>query len=85
MKKEVLAEIVKQTLYSILPELNEFSINEEDNLESLGANSMDRLELITVLSEQLEITHPMIYFSSAKTIGDLIKLLEKATIDTCST
>ncbi len=61
-----------------MPNLDESQISMQDSLRDLGANSVDRADLLMQTMESLEVMLPMIEFASAQNIGDIISLFEQA-------
>ena len=76
MKNEII-RLIKGNLIEIIPELEENSISINDTFTELGANSVDRGELITLTLERLNINMPRIEFVSAQSIADLTNLILK--------
>lgn len=62
-------------LISIIPELEESEIKEDETLRDLGANSVDRGELITLALEGLELDIPRVELAGAQTLGEIADLL----------
>lgn len=75
MKKEEILALVKENLIEIIPELEGEEINVDDTLVDIGANSVDRGELITLTLEALELDVSRIEFVGANTIGELAELM----------
>jgi polyketide biosynthesis acyl carrier protein len=46
-----------------------------DSLRDLGANSIDRADIITETMEQLDVSIPMVRFGDAKNIGDIVAII----------
>lgn len=59
----------------VVPEVDVRAISPEDNLRELGANSIDRAEIITESMQKLGISVPMVTFASADTVGDVVAIL----------
>jgi len=74
MKNEIL-NLIKENLLEIIPELAGKEISENENLVDLGANSIDRGELITLTLERLDLDVSRIEFVSAQTINELADLI----------
>ena len=74
MKSEVI-DLIKEILLEILPELEGEDISIDDKLVDLGANSIDRGELITLALERLDLEVPRIEFVKAQTINELANLI----------
>lgn len=74
MKNEMI-NLIKDNLVEIVPELEGREISNDESLVALGANSLDRGELITLVLEQLRLDIPRVEFASAQTINELADLL----------
>ncbi|MGB8195076.1 MAG: phosphopantetheine-binding protein [Chitinophagaceae bacterium] len=74
MKNEVV-ELIKGNLLEIIPELSKETISLDDSFVDLGANSIDRGELIMLTLERMELNVPRIEFVSAQTINQLADLI----------
>lgn len=76
MQNEII-ELIKENLVEILPDVEKNNISINDSLTELGANSVDRGELITITLERLNLNIPRIEFAGAQTIVDLADLIIK--------
>ncbi|MBA1429397.1 MULTISPECIES: acyl carrier protein [Pseudomonas fluorescens group] len=65
--------IVKHTRET-LPELAQ-PIGQDDRLVDLGANSMDRADIVAMTLSALGLRMPMVQTQQARNIGELAKLL----------
>jgi len=74
MKQEI-ASLIRENLLEIMPELNDEKFSDDDSFVELGANSIDRGELITLTLEKLNLDVPRIEFVSAQTIDQLAELM----------
>lgn len=70
----VFATIVDNTI-DLIPELAQKEISRTDSLKELGANSMDRSEIIMMTLESLSLNIPLVHLSGAKNIGELADLI----------
>jgi len=77
MKKEQVIELIKTNLAEIMPELEGTQININDPLVDIGANSIDRGELIALTLETLNLEVSRIEFAKAQTIDELADLVHK--------
>ncbi|MEM0939180.1 MAG: acyl carrier protein [Bacteroidota bacterium] len=78
MEKDTLLDLLKTHLTEIIPELEGKSILVDEPLRDLGANSVDRGELITLTLEQLELDIARVELVGAQTLDELADvLLEK--------
>lgn len=74
MKNEVV-NVIKESLVEIMPELEGQDISADETLVDLGANSLDRGELITLTLERLNLDISRIEFAGARTINELADLI----------
>lgn len=77
MNKNHIISTLKSTIINVLPELNEDAITLENSLKNLGANSIDRAEILMDTIAQLGIKIDLIQFGNARNIGEIIEILEK--------
>ena len=77
MDKNAIIDLIKRNLIEIIPELEDEEIDIDETLVDLGANSIDRGELITLTLEELELEVSRIEFASARTISGLADLMHK--------
>ena len=77
MKKDEILTLIKTNLIEIIPELEDEEIDIKETLVDLGANSIDRGELIALTLEALELEVSRIEFVSAQTIDELADLMHK--------
>lgn len=76
MTKEDIFNIIVSHTKDILPELETHEFALTDSLRDLGANSIDRAEIIMMTLESLDdFNAPMLEFAEAQTIGDLVNKL----------
>ncbi len=72
MTKDQIFKIIKNITLEIMPELDENTVVIDGNLKNLGANSIDRMEIVTMSMEALELKIPLVEFGSIKNIRDLV-------------
>jgi polyketide biosynthesis acyl carrier protein len=75
MKKEEIFEIIINHAREVIPELNGHNFQINDVLKDLGANSIDRSEIVTMTLESLSLHIPLIETVGADNIGELAGLL----------
>ncbi len=75
MTKEAIFEIIVRTTCEIIPELEGHAFQPDDRLVDLGANSIDRAEIVTMTLEALSLSIPRVQLSEAKNIGELARIL----------
>jgi len=74
MDREDIAGIVYKTIAKILP-VPPGEISGEKHIRDLGADSVDRVEIILSLIDQLKIHEPLASFAEIKNINGLVELL----------
>nr|QLG04874.1 PulM [Streptomyces sp.] len=78
--QEVFDLVVKHTC-EVMPELDDHTFAATDSLRELGANSMDRAEIIMMTLESLSLSIPLVELAGANNIGELAKLIhDKSTL-----
>lgn len=78
MTREEAFNEITTNIYDILPELEGKQIKESDSLRELGANSIDRADIIMSTLESFDLKKPMVNFGKAKNIGDIISVIVEA-------
>lgn len=73
--KNKIVEQIRENLIEIIPELEGKTISNDERLSDIGANSIDRAELIALTLEQLEKEIPRIELAGAQTINELAELI----------
>ncbi len=69
MKKEDIFSILVKHTREIVPELEQHHFQWDDRLADLGANSVDRAEIIMETLEALSLQIPRIELSEARNLG----------------
>jgi polyketide biosynthesis acyl carrier protein len=75
MAKEHVYEVVKNVIMEVLPDLNPDLISIEKKLHELGANSIDRMEVVTISMEGLGLKLPLMSFANVSNIEGLVDVL----------
>jgi polyketide biosynthesis acyl carrier protein len=75
MDKKLVFEALKKNVLQVLPKLSDSDVVLTGSLKALGANSIDRAEIIMMTMESLSVRSAMADFASAKNISDLCDLL----------
>lgn len=75
MDKQRIFEVLITNICEVLPELDGHRFEPEDQLVELGADSVDRAEIITMVLEDLSLKIPRIELSGVKNIGELAEVL----------
>jgi polyketide biosynthesis acyl carrier protein len=69
--------LVKHVIAEVLPDLDQALIVRGKSLLELGANSVDRVEVVTMCMERLDLTVPLSRFANVNNIGELVSALCK--------
>lgn len=77
MSENTIINILKVNVLEIFPELPEEAITFDKSLKDLGANSVDRMDIIVKTMEALEIKVPMVEIAQARNIGELVELFNQ--------
>ncbi|MFI9594975.1 phosphopantetheine-binding protein [Nonomuraea sp. NPDC052265] len=70
-------ETVKQNVLKVLPDLRPGDVTNEGTLTDLGANSVDRADVVTMSMEDLGLTVPVSEFQEVHDIRSLVDLLAR--------
>ena len=69
-------EVVTSTVREILPDVAADEIRPDRHLKDLGADSVDRVEIIGAVLDRLSLDEPLSSFSDLPDIGAMVDLLE---------
>ncbi|MFJ8229742.1 acyl carrier protein [Streptomyces sp. NPDC094448] len=72
--QDVFALIVEHTR-EVIPELEEHPFQPAESLRDLGANSIDRAEIIMMTLQSLSLSIPLVELAQAQNIGELAELI----------
>lgn len=75
MQTEEILQVVARCTCEVLPGLESHSFQMTDRLEELGANSVDRAEILTMVLESLNLKIPRVEMAGPKNVGELVHLL----------
>lgn len=75
MDREFILNIIAQHSRTVVPALNNHVFQSTDSLRNLGANSIDRSEIIIMTLESLSLNIPLIAVARAENIGELAEIL----------
>lgn len=75
MTKAEILEVVKKTILEVLPDLDPQEITPQRSLAELGANSVDRMEVLTMAMESLGVSVPLLDFAKAGNIDGIADVL----------
>ncbi len=68
-------EIVKNNILEILPKVQPEMVLIEKTLVDLGANSVDRMEVVTLSMQDLNVKIPLMSFAVVSNISGLVDIL----------
>ena len=75
MTKEKIWEVLMSSILEILPQCSNYDISKQSSLLEMGANSIDRMEIIALTLEHLNINIPLINVAKAENLDDVINIL----------
>lgn len=75
MTKEEIFEVVKRNLLEILPDIDSTRIDPLESMRDLGANSIDRADVVIQSMEALHLKFPLHELGSVANIKGLIDFL----------
>lgn len=75
MNKEDIIKLIARHTCEVIPELTGHNFKPGDRLVDLGANSVDRAEIITITMEALSLQIPRVELFGANNIGELADAL----------
>ena len=75
MSKEEILDIIKNKIVDLLPEIEKKNILDKDSMKDLGANSMDRFDILADTMSEIGIRVPFVEFGNLNNIGEVAELL----------
>lgn len=75
MTRDEVLEIVRENVVETLPEVDAASVRPERTLSELGANSVDRADIVVASMAALRVKVPASELAEAKNIGGLVDVL----------
>ena len=75
MTNKEIFQILLEHVKEILAGLENYDFKGSDSLKDLGANSIDRAEIINMTMESINLDIPRIELFGAKNIGELVDIL----------
>ncbi len=75
MNKEEIFEIIIGHAREVLPGLESHDFQSSDSLKALGANSIDRADIIMMTLESLSLNIPLMEMAKAENIGELAGII----------
>ena len=80
MDQQQLFNILVEHTREVIPDLVDHQFVQADSLAQLGANSIDRSEIIMMTLEAISLDVPLVSFSGAKNIGELVELFHEKNV-----
>ena len=68
---------IRRSVLEVLPDLDPELVTEDRSLSELGANSIDRADVVTMTMEDLGVSVPVGEFQEVHDIGSLARLLRR--------
>ena len=81
MTKPEIFAVVREQLLSVIPDLDPDRIVLQMGLRDLGANSVDRADIVMQTLEALQLNVPLHQLASVKNIGELVDALHARQSD----
>lgn len=75
MTKEHIFELIVAHAREVVPRLETHAFAETDSLRELGANSIDRSEIVMMTLEAIDLDMPLAETVKASNVGELAQLL----------
>ena len=72
MTKGEILQIIRENVLEILEETTPEMITVDKRLKDLGANSVDRAEIVATTMERLDMKIPLVELGAVKSIGGLM-------------
>lgn len=75
MNQEDIFSIIVRHVREVVPGLESYAFKTTDSLKALGANSVDRADIIMMTLESLALNIPLVEMARAENIGDLAGII----------
>lgn len=75
MNQQDIFDLITNHAREVIPALASHDFKQADSLRELGANSIDRSEIIMMTLESLSLNMPLIYVARAENIGELASII----------
>jgi polyketide biosynthesis acyl carrier protein len=75
MSKDDIFKLLIRNICEVLPDLEGHDFKPDDRLADLGANSVDRADIVMMTMEALSLQIPRVELFGAKNIGELTNVL----------
>lgn len=77
MHKQRIFDVIVSHAKEVVPRLHEHRFEPTDSLRELGANSVDRADIIVMTLETLGLRVPLATMARAQTIGELADIIHE--------
>ncbi|TAK73855.1 MAG: acyl carrier protein [Gammaproteobacteria bacterium] len=77
MTQDQIFEVIKKSVLDILIDIEPELIKIDKSLKDLGANSIDRIEVISSTLEQLNLKLPLMTFKNATNIREIVDIFHE--------
>jgi len=74
LKEDIFGKL-KEMVLDVLPELDPAQITLSASLRELGANSVDRADILISAMDELSVKVPMVEFAGAANIGEIVEIM----------
>jgi polyketide biosynthesis acyl carrier protein len=80
MAEDAIFLALKNAASSVMTDLSPDLLTEQASLRELGANSVDRAEILMRVMEEQQLMVSMVRFASCQNLGDIAKVLREASL-----
>lgn len=77
MEKQAIFDLIVKHAREVVPALEERDLGPEDSLRQLGANSVDRSEIILMTLEALSLNMSLVSMARAENLGQLADIMQR--------
>jgi polyketide biosynthesis acyl carrier protein len=81
MTKERIFQIIRDNIREILPDISLDDVTIDKSLKTLGANSIDRMDILIMTMEALGVKMPLLEFARTSNIQDMVEVLYEVSTD----
>jgi polyketide biosynthesis acyl carrier protein len=82
MTRDEIFNVIVQNSREVIPELEVYCFVDRDRLADLGANSIDRADIIMMTLESLSLKIPLVELGRVKDLGELADVLYEKHLST---
>jgi polyketide biosynthesis acyl carrier protein len=75
--QDEIVALIQRCARAVMPQLETHALRPGDSLQDLGANSMDRAEIVVMVLEEMALSIPRVQTFGPKNIGELAALLHE--------